>query len=59
MRSWQSSRELVKMIYDLTNLPNFSHDFALRDQIRRAVISVMSNIAEGSAPVQMQSSFDF
>ncbi len=35
------------MIYSLTNLPNFSHDFALRDQICRAVISVMSNIAEG------------
>ncbi len=38
MRAWQSARELVGMIYNLTSLPNFSHDFALRDQIRRAAI---------------------
>lgn len=35
------------MIYEVTNGPQFSRDFALRDQIRRAVVSVMSNIAEG------------
>ena len=35
------------MIYDVTNLPGFSRDFGLRDQIRRAAVSVMSNIAEG------------
>ncbi len=44
MRSWQSARELVGMIYRPTDLQDFSHDFALRDQIRRAVISVMSNL---------------
>ncbi len=47
LRAWQSARELVKMIYETTNLPMFSRDFGLRDQIRRAVVSVMSNIAEG------------
>lgn len=44
---WQSARELVKIIYNFTNQGNFQKDFALKDQIRRAVISVMSNISEG------------
>ena len=47
MHAWQSARELVKLIYDATKQQDFSRDFALRDQIRRAAISVMSNIAEG------------
>jgi four helix bundle protein len=44
---WQSSREIVKIIYNHTNQGGFQKDFGLRDQIRKAVISVMSNIAEG------------
>lgn len=44
---WQSARELVKIVYNFTNQGVFQKDFALRDQIRRAVISVMSNVAEG------------
>ncbi len=47
LRAWQSSRELVKLVYDTTNIGAFQKDFGLRDQIRRAAISVMSNIAEG------------
>ena len=47
MYAWQSARNLVKLIYDATKQPDFNRDFALRDQIRRAAISVMSNIAEG------------
>jgi four helix bundle protein len=47
MHAWQSARELVKLIYDATKQPDFNRDFALRDQIQRAAISVMSNIAEG------------
>ncbi len=45
--SWQSARKLNKEIYRLTSDNSFSRDFALRDQIRRASISVSSNIAEG------------
>jgi len=45
--SWQKARELNKVIYQLTTKNKFSKDFALRDQIRRASISVSSNIAEG------------
>ncbi len=45
--SWQKARELNKNIYGITLKSNFNKDFALRDQIRRASISITSNIAEG------------
>lgn len=41
---WQKARTLVKIIYQLTK--SFS-DFSLKDQVRRAAVSVLSNIAEG------------
>jgi four helix bundle protein len=44
---WQTARTLVNLVYEYTRSGEFSKDFALRDQIRRAAISVMSNIAEG------------
>ncbi len=47
IESWKLARELTNMIYALTRLPAFSKDFGLRDQICRASVSVMSNIAEG------------
>ena len=45
--AWQKARVLVRDIYDVASERPFSRDFALRDQITRAVISVPSNIAEG------------
>lgn len=45
--AWQEARNLVKMIYKLTSIGDFSKDFGLRDQIRRASVSAMTNIAEG------------
>ena len=46
--AWQKARELSAEIYSVTNKSNsFSRDFGLRDQIRRCVISISSNIAEG------------
>ena len=45
--AWQKSRELVTAIYRVTNGKEFSRDFGLRDQIQRAAVSIMSNIAEG------------
>lgn len=44
---WQRARELVNAIYRITRDTEFSHDRALADQIRRAAISVLSNISEG------------
>jgi four helix bundle protein len=44
---WKDARALTQGIYQLTVDPKFSKDFGLRDQIRRAAVSMMSNIAEG------------
>ncbi|HRJ75441.1 MAG TPA: four helix bundle protein [Anaerolineales bacterium] len=45
--AWQESRLLVKMVYKITSEGTFSKDFGMRDQIQRASVSVMTNIAEG------------
>jgi four helix bundle protein len=45
--AWKKARELNRTVYRITRADAFARDFALRDQIRRASISVMSNIAEG------------
>ncbi|OGC96485.1 MAG: four helix bundle protein [candidate division Zixibacteria bacterium RBG_16_53_22] len=47
IEAWQKARELSKAIYMVTCDGAFARDFGLRDQIRRAGVSVMSNIAEG------------
>ncbi len=44
---WQLAKSVANEIYDLTSVGKFSHDYVLRDQIRRAVVSIFSNIAEG------------
>ena len=44
---WKDARALTRGIYQLTRDSKFSKDFGLRDQIRRATVSIMSNIAEG------------
>jgi four helix bundle protein len=49
LKCWQSARELVTLVYSLTNTGLVAKDFAMRDQIRRAALSVMNNIAEGFA----------
>ncbi len=45
--AWQRARELAGKIYDVTKEGHFSRDFGLRDQVRRAAVSIMANIAEG------------
>ncbi len=44
---WKLAREITKQIYDIIKRRDFSKDHGLVDQIRRASISVMSNISEG------------
>ncbi len=44
---WRKSRRLVDAIYQVSEQGRFARDFGLRDQIRRAAVSVPSNIAEG------------
>ena len=45
--AWQKARALTKQIYEITKQGSFSKDYGLCDQIRRATVSVMSNLAEG------------
>jgi len=47
LKIWQIALKITKEIYDITSKKEFSKDFSLRDQIRRAIISVSSNIVEG------------
>ena len=47
INAWQKARALTREIYSLSGREPFARDFGLRDQIRRASASVMSNIAEG------------
>ena len=47
IEAWRAARELTRGIYALTQQEAFSKDFGLRDQIQRASVSVMANIAEG------------
>jgi four helix bundle protein len=47
IEAWQKARELTKAIYVMSSDGQFARDFGLRDQIRRASVSIMSNIAEG------------
>ena len=45
--AWQKARALTAKIYKVAAKGDFARDFGLKDQIRRAAVSVMSNIAEG------------
>jgi four helix bundle protein len=47
IESWKRARRLTNEIYQTTGTGKFARDFGLRDQIRRASISMLSNIAEG------------
>jgi len=45
--AWQKARKLTADIYRVTSEGSFARDFGLKDQIRRAAVSSMSNLAEG------------
>jgi len=49
LKVWQNSRELVVSVYKITNTFPKEEKYCLVDQIRRAVISVASNLSEGSS----------
>lgn len=44
---WMKARDLTRTIYEITGRNEFAKDYGLRNQIRRAAVSVISNIAEG------------
>jgi four helix bundle protein len=47
LEGWKIARELTQMVYKISSVGEFARDFGLRDQIRRASVSILSNIAEG------------
>ncbi|MBM3123272.1 MAG: four helix bundle protein, partial [Chloroflexi bacterium] len=47
IEAWRLARELAREVYAVSGRPPFDRDFALRDQVRRACVSVAANIAEG------------
>ncbi len=44
---WIEAKNFSVSIYKLSDISSFKNDFSLRDQIRRASVSIVSNIAEG------------
>jgi four helix bundle protein len=49
IKAWQKARLLTNEIYKITSINDFFRDFTLKDQIRKASISIMLNITEGYA----------
>ena len=47
IRAWQEARKLNRMVYDLTRSGSLRSDFGLRNQLQKASVSAMTNIAEG------------
>jgi four helix bundle protein len=45
--AWQKARVLTKEIYKCTQVGGFARDYGLKDQIQRASVSTMANVAEG------------
>jgi four helix bundle protein len=57
--AWVTARELTRLIYALTDQGNFAKDFGLKNQIQRAFVSIMSNIAEGFESRTQAQFFDY
>lgn len=47
IQAWQKAREVTQKIYSISNKGDFAKDFTLRDQMKRATVSIMANIAKG------------
>ena len=47
LECWRKARQLTRRVYEVSDRGRFARDFTLKDQIRRASVAVMSNIAEG------------
>lgn len=59
LEAWKSARELVRLIYTIFRRDSASRDFGLRDQVQRAAVSSMTNIAEGFERMHLQEKIQF
>ena len=59
IEAWQKARELTRAVYAVSSRGPFAKDFGLRDQIRRAAVSIMANIAEGLNGMGLRNLFNF
>ena len=49
IEAWKEARKIVKRVYRVCSINGFKRDYSLADQMRRAAVSIMANIAEGYA----------
>ena len=47
LQAWRHARQLTRLVYEVTKQGSFDRDWGLRNQMQRAAVSIMSNIAEG------------
>jgi len=47
IEAWKAASEIAQQVYRITRSGDFARDFGLRDQVQRAAVSIMANIAEG------------
>ena len=59
LEAWKTARELVRFVYSVFKRRPASHDFGLRDQVQRAAVSAMTNIAEGFERVHSAEKLQF
>src|ERR1051326_1712166 len=59
LQAWQTARQLVRAVYELTRGPDLYRDFGVCGQIQPAAVSIMSNIAEGFERTHIQEKLQF
>jgi len=59
LNAWQTARELTKRVYSASKGSALAKDYGLRDQLQRASVSIMSNVAEGFERVNRPEKLQF
>ncbi len=59
LEAWRTARELVRAVYSFFRREPASHDFGLKDQVQRAAVSAMTNVAEGFERVHSAEKLQF
>ena len=59
LEAWKNARELVRLVYSIFRRKPANLDFGLKDQVQRAAVSAMTNIAEGFERVHSAEKMQF